>query len=692
MESLSEFVKPFRVQTRRWFLVVGLLAVTYLLFQSLLFPYGKALQSLLPDGEVLDESSLPTLKTLTKSLVRNPLTVNASDKTSDSVFREFVEDEDYYNLGGDTGHDSGLNEIDRDLNDDFVTEGIGQDSSIELVTDREVDDEDVEDLIDSSALDSAKDRENSSIPELPTEARHDLPLEQIVKPNREVSTENTQERHASQTAKNLGPEIVSTTLIPLANITYKKIEVSKASSSVSPVVPPSNTSTSKNVSALIGSRGKKKMRCELPPKTVISVNEMEHILMRHHRSSRAMRPRSSSRRDQEVLAAKAEIKKAPNSVNDRELYAPLFHNVSRFKRCCQRRILTRSRCCQRRILTRSRSYELMDRTLKVYVYRDGNKPIFHQPILKGLYASEGWFMKLMEGNKHFVVKDPRNAHLFYMPFSSRMLEYALYVRNSHNRTNLRQYLKNYSEKIAAKYPYWNRTGGADHFLVACHDWAPYETRHHMEHCVKALCNADVTAGFKIGRDVSLPETYVRSARNPLRDLGGKPPSDRHILAFYAGNIHGYLRPILLKYWKDKDPDMKIFGPMPPGVASKMNYIQHMKNSKYCICPKGYEVNSPRVVEAIFYECVPVIVSDNFVPPFFEVLNWGAFSVIIAESEIPNLKNILLSIPKEKYLQMQLAVRKVQRHFLWHAKPKKYDLFHMTLHSIWYNRVHQIKPR
>jgi hypothetical protein len=116
----------------------------------------------------------------------------------------------------------------------------------------------------------------------------------------------------------------------------------------------------------------------------------------------------------------------------------------------------------------------MERTLKVYVYRDGSKPIFHQPILKGLYASEGWFMKLMEGNRRFVVKDPRKAHLFYMPFSSRMLEYTLYVRNSHNRTNLRQYLKDYSEKIAAKYPYWNRTGGADHFLVACHDWVCFQ--------------------------------------------------------------------------------------------------------------------------------------------------------------------------------------------------------------------------
>lgn len=99
-----------------------------------------------------------------------------------------------------------------------------------------------------------------------------------------------------------------------------------------------------------------------------------------------------------------------------------------------------------------------------------------------------------------------------------------------------------------------------------------------------------------------------------------------------------------------------------------------------------------MVEAIFYECVPVIISDNFVPPFFEVLNWDAFSVVVEEKDIGRLKEILLSIPKEKYVEMQLGVRKVQRHFLWHAKPVKYDLFHMTLHSIWYNRVFQIKTR
>ncbi|XP_021990464.1 probable glycosyltransferase At5g03795 [Helianthus annuus] len=414
----------------------------------------------------------------------------------------------------------------------------------------------------------------------------------------------------------------------------------------------------------------KRMRCLMPPKSVMYIDQMERLLARNRRASRAMRPRWSSPRDQEILAAKMQITKAPSRITDQELYAPVFRNVTMFKR----------------------SYELMERTLKVYVYKEGERPIFHQPILKGLYASEGWFMKLMEGNKRFVVKDPRKAHLFYMPFSARMLEHKLYVRNSHNRTNLRQFLKVYAEKLASKYPFWNRTGGADHFLVACHDWAPYETRHHMEHCMKALCNADVTTGFKIGRDISLPECYVRSARNPLRDLGGKPASERNILAFYAGNIHGYLRKILLEYWNNKDPDMKIFGPMPPGVASKMNYIEHMKSSKFCICPKGYEVNSPRVVEAIFYECVPVIISDNFVPPFFEVLNWDAFSVVVAEKDIPELKNILTGISDSKYRELQHGVKKVQRHFLWNVKGVKYDLFHMILHSIWYNRIFQFKPR
>ena len=175
--------------------------------------------------------------------------------------------------------------------------------------------------------------------------------------------------------------------------------------------------------------------------------------------------------------------------------------------------------------------------------------------------------------------------------------------------------------------------------------APEETKVDMANCIQSLCNADVKEWFVFGKDASLPETYVHNAKIPTKDLGGNSASKRTTQAFFAGSMHGYARPILLQHWENKDPDMKIFERLPKTRGNR-NYIQYMKSSKYCICAKAYEVNSPTLVEAIFYECIPVIISDNFVPPFFEVQNWESFAVIVLEKDIPNLKNIQLSNSKK----------------------------------------------
>lgn len=112
----------------------------------------------------------------------------------------------------------------------------------------------------------------------------------------------------------------------------------------------------------------------------------------------------------------------------------------------------------------------MELILKVYIYKEGKRPIFHQPYLRGIYSSEGWFMKLMEESRHFVTRDPEKAHLFYLPYSARQLQRVLYVPNSHNLKPLSVFLRDYVNMLAAKYPFWNRTRGSNHFLVACHDW------------------------------------------------------------------------------------------------------------------------------------------------------------------------------------------------------------------------------
>lgn len=112
----------------------------------------------------------------------------------------------------------------------------------------------------------------------------------------------------------------------------------------------------------------------------------------------------------------------------------------------------------------------MEKTLQVYIYKEGEEPIFHDPVLDGIYASEGWFMKLIEENPKFVVDDPQKAHLFYLPFSSSILRFSSYVPGPHGKRHLLQYLNSYVQNISAKYTFWNRTGGSDHFFVACHDW------------------------------------------------------------------------------------------------------------------------------------------------------------------------------------------------------------------------------
>ncbi|XP_073289729.1 probable glycosyltransferase At3g07620 [Primulina huaijiensis] len=640
MDNSIKISTLLQIEKRRWFFLVGLVALTHLFCQSLMLPDVNTLLSLFPDtknNEFVKESESSKQSSGDMGITNDRHKVATPNLNSESQLVRKRKISNSYKVGGDIENEKELMEKDQEMKIKLSLDGTDMDNDFDFVEDETLDDED----IDTEELFVIQ---NDKLLQIGGgESTQNFSLAQVVKGSSGNIIVDADTRKIDETASNGGSINISLVLVKPATVSlnnsfdskHMEFDARKANGSALDV------SFDKSEKVSISQPAKKKMRCDMPPKTVTTIDEMERLLIRNRASSRASKPRWSSENDQEILTAKLGIENAPAFKNDQELYAPLFRNISMFKR----------------------SYELMERVLKVYVYKEGEKPIFHQPILKGLYASEGWFMKLMEGNNNFAVKDPRKAHLFYMPFSSRMLEHSLYVRNSHNRTNLRQYLKNYSEKVAAKYRFWNRTGGADHFLVACHDWAPYETRHHMEHCIKALCNADVTTGFKIGRDVSLPETYIRSARNPLRDLGGKPPSQRTILAFYAGNMHGYLRPILLEFWKDKESDMKIFGPMPPGVASKMNYIQHMKSSKYCICPKGHEVNSPRVVEAIFYECVPVIISDNFVPPFFEVLNWDAFSFILAEKDIPNLKKILVSIPENKYLELQLGVRRVQQHFL-----------------------------
>ncbi|KAL1549366.1 putative glycosyltransferase [Salvia divinorum] len=331
-----------------------------------------------------------------------------------------------------------------------------------------------------------------------------------------------------------------------------------------------------------------------------------------------------------------------------------------------------------------RSYLEMEKLFKVFIYKEGEQPIFHNGPCGSIYSMEGNFIYKLETSS-FRTQNPDQASVYFLPFSVVSMVHFIYDRSAPDHwLPLKQTVKDYVDLVAGRYPYWNRSIGSDHFMLSCHDWGPELSKSVPElfkNSIRALCNANVSEGFQPSKDVSIPEINLPGGRtNGL--IGGPSPSRRPILAFFAGGLHGPIRPILLEHWENKDPDIEVHQYLPKGVS----YSAMMRKSKYCICPSGYEVASPRMVEALYTGCVPVLVKDGYVPPFSDILNWKSFSVVVSVKEIPNLKSILAGISTRQYIRMQRRGVAVRRHFEVNLPPKRYDVFHMTLHSIWLRRM------
>ena len=80
----------------------------------------------------------------------------------------------------------------------------------------------------------------------------------------------------------------------------------------------------------------------------------------------------------------------------------------------------------------------------------------------------------MANKSPFKATHPEQAHLFLLPFSvSKVIRYVYKPRRSrsdYDPDRLQRLVADYINILANRYPYWNRSKGADHFLVSCHDW------------------------------------------------------------------------------------------------------------------------------------------------------------------------------------------------------------------------------
>uniref|UniRef100_A0A0E0KM45 Exostosin GT47 domain-containing protein n=1 Tax=Oryza punctata TaxID=4537 RepID=A0A0E0KM45_ORYPU len=272
----------------------------------------------------------------------------------------------------------------------------------------------------------------------------------------------------------------------------------------------------------------------------------------------------------------------------------------------------------------------MERRFKAYVYEEGEPPILHEGPCKNIYTIEGRFIEQLElmsppdAGSGVRTWDPSRAHAFFLPFSV-----------SHRR-RLRPRRRRSPPLLE-----------------------PLRRRRPLHALLPGAPGAGAGAG--------VPPAPRLLRRRPARS-------------------------------RPRPPAPPLEGPLPvyeydlPGASGAGNngrrgdYYSFMRRARFCLCPSGHEVASPRVVEAIQSECVPVVIADGYVLPFADVLRWEAFSVAVAVGDIPRVRETLERIPAAEVERLRRGVRLVKRHLMLQQPPRRLDMFNMILHSVWLRRL------
>ena len=146
-----------------------------------------------------------------------------------------------------------------------------------------------------------------------------------------------------------------------------------------------------------------------------------------------------------------------------------------------------------------------------------------------------------------------------------------------------------------------------------------------------------------------------------QNLIGDVPKDKNIFCSFIGSMtHPIRGEIYSKYANNYK-----FTFNPPrmwsqsvGDANLKQFIDVTKNSVYALASRGYGLSSFRLYEILQLGAIPVYVSDKHWLPFQKYLDWNKFCVIIKESQINSLEQILLNISPQIRNEMLIEGRRV----------------------------------
>ncbi|GAB0095884.1 Exostosin-2 [Sergentomyia squamirostris] len=90
--------------------------------------------------------------------------------------------------------------------------------------------------------------------------------------------------------------------------------------------------------------------------------------------------------------------------------------------------------------------------------------------------------------------------------------------------------------------------------------------------------------------------------------------------------------------------------MPHGNEYKYPHI--LTKGTFCMIIRGVRLAQPNFMEALASNCIPVIVANNIVLPFEDVIDWSLASISIRENELHSIYSVLKGVSEDKIRELQ----------------------------------------
>ena len=234
--------------------------------------------------------------------------------------------------------------------------------------------------------------------------------------------------------------------------------------------------------------------------------------------------------------------------------------------------------------------------------------------------------------------------------------------------------------VQASWPYWDRRGGRDHVFWAGNDqgicWGADAVRdsirivHYGRRDVFADHSGWLAPCAVEGRDVvATPHQHflVAAARETYRLPPRERPARQHTL-FFSGASAGHRG---IEYSQGVRAEVTDLLAKEPGVfvpnatlrLDRATYAESMRSSKFCLAVSGYGYGM-RIVEAMAYGCIPLILEENVAMPYADLLPYEAFSLLVRRADVAGVPALLAAFKPEQLRSLQEGVERHHRAFLW----------------------------